>query len=516
MARPKTVRAPTTASLPNSLRIPSTTPSLVKTLGRLSRQSLLDLALQWLDDKNVQSFPPFLAQDEAERAEDNDDDDEETRPYPAAQTVEEVREVYHEMRDRKGGKREVIDRILEGDWRHGITLRQLAMADIRYIEDHPTSSHKWTALQLTRVGRGSGSKTVTDDKDLSACLPRLHASTFLKNLQREISPLVKAHYHFSRSQSLPLSFLRIFVTNSPYQYPRQSSETFTDSSRVVYVAFPDSCPFIYTSISSSPSTTTTGTKGAAGAATDTRTLRHIVRDAIPKALSRPHERYMLQGTSLTAKSLHALLALRGAGRTNAANGAFSIFADAVVEGSPLDPRPADTVSPEEYRREYTGAGAEGQEEEGQEKEIPTTTSSTDQQQQQQQRHRGTKSRVRPTDLDPDPDPETSKRRKLAVCSRFGTAGTPASAARLDRLDIRLLDPPVEQAEGDVDDDPETRQPTMTLTFSGTDVVAGLRKLAELGIVDPGRMPSWMTGEEGVSVATVRRGRRVVAENPGGG
>lgn len=508
MARPKTVRAPTTASLPNNLRIPSSTPSLVKTLGRLSRQSLLDLALQWLDDKSVQSFPPFLQRDEAERTE--NDEDEEARPYPAAQTVEEVRDVYRELQDRKGGKREVIDRILEGDWRHGITLRQLAMADIRYIEDHP-ASHKWTALQLARISSNSSKIVIDDDKDLSSCLPRLHASTFLQNLQREISPLVKAHYHISRSKSLPLSFLRIFVTNSPYQYPRQAAETFTDSARVVYVAFPDSCPFIYTSISSSPSSTT-GTKAASAAATDTRTLRHIVRDAIPKALSRPQERYMLQGISLTAKSLHALLALRGAGRTNAANGAFSIFADAVVEGSPLDPRPSDTVSPEEYRKEYAGPGAVAtaaiEEEEGKENKIPTADTGHQKQ--------GTKSRLRPAD-EQDSDPETSKRRKLAVSSRFGTAGTPVSAAPLDRLDIRLLDPTVETTEDiDDDDDMETRQPTMNLTLSGTDVVAGLRKLAELGIVDPERMPSWMTGEEGVSVAAVRRGRRILADNTSGG
>ncbi|KAL1849044.1 chromosome loss-related protein [Paecilomyces lecythidis] len=499
MARLKTVRAPTTASLPNSLRIPSTTPSLLKTLGKISRQSLLDLAFEWLDEKNVQSFPPFLERDQLERG-----DDEELNPYPAAVTVEDVRETYRELQSRKGGKREVIDRILEGDWRHGITLRQLAMADLRYVEDHPAGSHRWTALKLAPI---RGSKSSSPDSggdsssDIAACIPRFHPSTFLQNLQREISPLVKAHYHIARSKSLPLTFLRIFITDSPYQYPRQPPEIFTDASRVVYVAFPDSSPFLYTSIAAPP-----GTKTAPAAAhplaTDTRTLQHILREAIPKALSRPHERYTLEPTSLTAKSLHALLALRGPGRTNSANGAFSIFADAVLEGSPLNPRASNTVAPEEYQNE---GSSEKENEERNGSEEPSSTDTKTQQQTQTK-----KSNLRSTDS--EQDPEGSKRRKLAVHSRFGTAGTPASAAALDRLDIRLLDPPVGEDEVPDETVDSTDAPTMTLTFHGSDVVSGLRRLAELGVADPERMPSWMTGEEAVSVAAVKGGRRIVPEN----
>lgn len=504
MARPKSVRAPSAASLPNNLRIPSTTPSLAKTLGKLSRQSLLDLALLWLSEKNVRLFPPFLEQDEAEGMEDQD-----ANPYPAAQTIDEVREAYEELRGRKGGKREVIDRILEGDWRHGITLGQLAMVDLRYLDDHPTSQ-KWTALKLVPAD-----KTDRESTELSASLPRLHAVTFISNLHREISPLVKAHYYLSRSRSLPLTFLRIFVTDSPYQYPRHSPEAYIDTSRIIYVAFPDSSPFIYTSMSP-----TIGTKATASnpLMTDSRTLQRVVRDGIPKALSRPHERYVLQATSLTTKSLHALLALRGPGRTNMANGAFSIFADAVVEGTPLDPRLSNTVSPEEYR---TGRDPATDEAEGKENAPPAADNA--------QRTPGKRSSDSSSTREPDSDPQETKRRKLAVCSRFGTSGTAASSATLDRLDIRLFDPPsVEEGrsaalndkdsgeDGDENDNIEPSQPTLSLTFTGTDVIAGIRKLAEFGVIDPDRMPSWMTGEEGVSSAMVRRGKRITVSGVGKG
>lgn len=469
MARPKTISAPTPASLPNDLRIPSSTPSLVKSFGKLSRQALIDLVFLWLDPRNVHAFPPYLEQDHVDSM-----DDEETSPYPPANSVEEVRDVYYDLQDRKGGKREVIDRVLEGDWRHGITLRQIAMVDTRYIDDHP-SSLRWTALELTRAGVGDNKK-MQQPEDFAACIPRIHTSTFLNNLQMQISPLVKAHYYLARSNSLPLTFLRICVADSLYQHPRQSAETLVDSSRVMFVAFPDSCPFIYTSLS--PATPKSGTSATSATATDPRNLHRLIRESIPMALSQPQERYTLKATALTAKSLEALLALRGPGRSNAANGAFSIFADAVVEGSPLDPRPPKTVAPEEYMEKGPSNGIENE--------------------------NGAKS-------DEHSYSPVSKKRKLAVHSRFGTSGS-LSSAPLDRFDARLLDKPVPGENNNDDNTGDVTQPTVSLTFTGNDVFKGIRKLTELGIVDPARMPSWMTGEEATSVVAVHNGKRITKDS----
>ncbi|KAI2722525.1 hypothetical protein CBS147332_3454 [Penicillium roqueforti] len=477
MARPKTVRAPTTASLPNNLRIPSSTPSLTKSLGKLSRQALLDLAFIWLDDRNIASFPPYLQTDEKDGP-----DDDEALPYPAEETIEQVRQVYEDLQDRKGAKREVLERILEGDWRHGITLRQLAMADLRYMDDHPASL-RWTALELSRIDTKRKDSKKLPPTDWSSSVPRMQGATFVQGLQREISPLVKAHYHLAHSATLPLTFLRIFVLDSPYQSPRQAADVFTDSSRVIYVAFPDSCPYVYTSIAAS-----TGSKSApstSSVATDTRTLQRLVRDSIPKALSRPQERFSLQATSLAAKNLSTLLALRGPGRSTASNGAFSIFADAAIEGSPLDPRPSNTVSPGEHIRAGHSSLAEGKE-------------NTD----------GLSTKRRSSGVDTGPLSPDSKKRRLAIDSRFGTLGSSLAQAPLDRLDIRLLDKPGSSEQQDDDIDDSTSTPAVSLTFSGSDVIVGIRKLAELGIVNPERMPSWMTGEEGVSVATVRLGQRL--------
>ncbi|KAK2745922.1 hypothetical protein FQN55_005994 [Onygenales sp. PD_40] len=522
MARRTAVRAPTSASLPDTLRIPSTTPSLLKALGKLSRPSLLSLVLQWLDDKSVTAFPPYLGRNSVKNY--TEDEDDETNAYPPADSIEELRGIYEDLRGRKGGKREVIDRILEGDWRQGITLRQLAMIDVRYIEDHPVG-HRWTALQLVPIKADTDSTTTPRSQSggrdsITASLPRFHGSTFIRSLHREISPLVKAHYHISRSQKLPITFVRIFVVDSPYQQPRQSPYIYTDTTRIIYLAFPDSSPYIYSSLLSSSSSATTKPTQTA---TDTRTLRRLVKDAIPIALSRPQERYTLEPTSLTAKSLHTLLALRGPGRTNCANGAFTIFADAVAEGCPLDPRLPREVSDGLVRVDGVGDGKEnipllGQEVGGKKKKEPFQA------------------------IDPQ-TAQVAKKRKLAVNSRFGTAGLqhpvsiptethpqpqrlpkqqPIPQPALDRLSIRLLDPvspspsPITQPDASDSDDetPTTNPPVISLTLSGSHVIAGLRQLAELGVVDAARMPSWMSGEEGVSEGVVKGG--LLLRRKGGG
>ena len=514
MPRRKTIlRAPTNASLPNNLLIPSTTPSLVKTLSKLPRSTLLNLALEWLDDskKTPFFFQPFLERD-LHRPNDTNidtiDDYDETNPYPAATSVDEVKRIYHDLQERKGSKREVIDRILEGDWRQGITLRQLAMIDMRYMDEHP-SRLRWTALELTRIGMESESESnkaggIADF--FSGCLPRISMSTFLENIQLEISPLVKAHYYLSRSSSLPITFLRIFVTDSPYQYPRQSPDIFTDGSKIVYVAFPDSSPYIYTSFasfppsssSSSSSSSTGGSKAAISATvTDTRNLRRIVVEAIPKALSRPHERYTLRPTSLTTKNFSALLALRGPGRSNNANGAFSIFADAVVDGSPLDPRQANAVSPEEYiNGQYAATHT-------------STTSTWGKIKSEKGNSKSQQNNSIHDEEERDPNYSShSKKRKRTIDSRFGTTGS-FSSAPVDRLDIKMLDSPVPPSSSSSS---FIHGPALALTFAGSDVISGIRKLAELGIVDPERMPSWMTGEEAVSVASIRRGKRIIQDS----
>ncbi|KAF9637106.1 CHL4 domain-containing protein [Lasiodiplodia theobromae] len=302
----KNITVPTNAALPHTQRLPADSPDVAKTLSRLSRHSLLELVLEWLDKKNREFCEPYLAHA-------SDQDEDEDAPYSPATSDEEIVEVYKELKARKGGKREVVDRILEADWRHGITLYQLAMAETRYLLDHPNSL-RWNALQLSKVTGSGGSSTDENieviDESAATSLPRFHATTFALNLQKEVAPVTKAHYYITRVKAFGISLLRVHIHDSPYNHPLPgAASSAAEGSKSVFLVFPDGSPYVYVSLATNLGQTV-GVEG--------RSLRKVVVDAVPKALSRPHSRYALTTTSLSSRSLSTLLSLRGPGRSNAA------------------------------------------------------------------------------------------------------------------------------------------------------------------------------------------------------
>lgn len=269
----RTLSVPTNAALPHTQRMPATSPDVSKTLSRLSRQSLLELVLEWLDKKNRDYCQPFLARGP-------DDDEDGDAPYTAATSEEEVIEAYKELKARKGGKREVVDRILEGDWKHGITLYQLAMAETRYLLDHPNSL-RWNALQLSKV-TGSGGTSADDsveviDESAATSLPRFHATTFVLNLQKEVAPVTKAHYYITRVKAFGISLLRVHIHDTPYNHPLPgASSSASDGSKSVFLVFPDGSPYVYVSLATNLGQTV-GIEG--------RSLRKVVVDVSYARLS---------------------------------------------------------------------------------------------------------------------------------------------------------------------------------------------------------------------------------------
>ncbi|KAL5324705.1 hypothetical protein ACEPPN_009253 [Leptodophora sp. 'Broadleaf-Isolate-01'] len=471
------ISVPTTSALRPTQLIPATHPAVSKTLHRLSRPSLLSLVLDWLDERNQENTAPYLLS--------SDDSFDEQDTYPPASSLPALREVYTELLAKKGSKRDVVDRIVEGDWRDGISLYQLAMADMQYLYDHPTSQ-KWTALKIVRLSPSEDKKPPS--------IPRFHPATFLQNLQREVLPGVKAHYNLDRHATLPLLVLRIFILESPYNttLALQGKQKVFDSSKTFYVAFPDSSPYVYVSLAAPT---------VPGGTTDNKSLRKLMLEGIPKAFSKPRERYNLESTTLSARNLDALVEQRGGGRTNAAGGGWSVYvSDSKTTGNPLNiqqPTPETSV-PQEEPEEPTSLGMK-------------------------------RKRIS--------DASILKRRKLLAASRFGSTALPNDGKGIERLDIQIQDTfpslaPVEDEDlWNSDPSPTSNQrkrgrrstlnfeggdqeevqaegwrPDVRITFQGQHVFAGLRKLVEEGVVDGQMMPGWMTGEEGVSLGVVREGR----------
>ncbi|KIM95210.1 hypothetical protein OIDMADRAFT_134346 [Oidiodendron maius Zn] len=477
---------PTTSALPPSQFLSATHPTVHKTLSRLSRPSLLSLALDWLDEKNEDTgltTPYLLPSSSPSSALPSPDPDD---AYPPCTSLSELREIYTDLQARKGSKRDVLDRILEGDWRAGISLYQLAMADMQYLYDHP-SSQKWSALKIVPLAASDGaepgttSKSKVKEKDdaSSTKIPRFHPATFLRNLQRESLPDVKAHYNLDRHADLPLWILRVWIIDSPYDTnlaltsskSNPNSLSF-DASKTFYIAFPDAAP--------------------------------------------PRERYSLERTALSAKNLGALCERRGGGRENAAGGGWGVYcADGEgAGGGKTRDNPLNSM-----------VDAREEKEKG-EKEGRLDGEAID---------RGMKRRR-------EEDPRMMKRRKVLAQGRFGNSAMRDDGLGIERLDVRLedkfpdvnlfaeinvdnsrdnqsdkkkrrgrrsaVDMELEKAREDEGEDTEGWRPDVRITFQGTHVFAGVRELVEAGVVDGERMPGWMTGEEGVSIGVVKEGRIV--------
>lgn len=525
------ISVPTTARLPSTLRLDPTNPTVLKVFSRLSRPSLLALVLDWLDDGNAPICTPYI------RSEEDDDDDDPTDLHPPLHSLAALRELYAEMQTRKGSKREVLDRVLEGDWRHGLTLYQISMADLQYLYDHPTSQ-RWTAYRVVPLKTPTIQQAAEDDQPLqpdtdTLVVPRFHPSTFLASLQSQALPDVKAHYNFDRPRDMPLLLLRIFVMDSPYNTglvtagsggARMASAATgfrpsLDASSTIYVAFPDGSPYVYLS---KPQIS------GPAAAGEARSLRTLVAEGIPKALSRPRERFGLRPTSLTTRNLHALLHVRGSGRHNTAGGGWSIYADEKKKESPLDtvlPSPPLSEADEGDRAE--------------EKQKPKS-------------ERGMLKR--PASPHTVQLESQAKRARLVAQARFGNSAKMDDGRGVERVDIVIDDPFPDTANDSVEDTEENGEdvaearprggagrrstmdealmrarkqddgrvedegedveedaehawrPSVKLTFQGSHVFAGIRQLVEAGIINGEEMPGWLTGEEGVTIGAVRHGR----------
>ncbi|KAI9729878.1 MAG: hypothetical protein M1834_006627 [Cirrosporium novae-zelandiae] len=551
---------PTTAALPSILLFPSASPTVFRTLSRLSRPALISLALSWLHENPEVQFTcnPFLHESGQGEDEDYDEvalDGYDTGGFTPAASIEELRDIYRDFEGKKGGKREVLDRMLECDWKNGISLYQIADAESRHLLAHP-SVQRWTAVKVVRI-----TAVISEGDDIDGgstdgvekgerifeeleTLPRFHGPTFIQNLQREIAPLAKAHCYLHRAKELPLTLLRIYFTDSPYNTQNLLSSTRNsrqasslESSKTLWAAFPDGTPHIYISSSS--------TQGRA-ASGEGQNLKKVVLNALPKAFSHPEGHYELQTTSLSSKSLETLLELRGPGRAHAAAGGWNRFADGTADCSPLD-----HVLIKRKSIDY------GSSEIGEDKE---NISEGNQQGQVRNRKRGRPGLEQPI-IRNAIDEANIKRIKCIANNRFGNSGLVGDGKGLDRLEIRLEEPfpfgrsVAEVDNGDdgsanaalraggeegrsskrgrrsfldglpVDDDqPELEEhgaadnpwkPDVRLTFHGSHIFAGIRQLVESGAVDGEKMPGWMTGECGVSIGAVRHGR-IMGMNKGSG
>lgn len=130
MAPPKrkSLAAPGTP-LQNTLVLPYS-PAIRRLISRLSKDSLLVLVLTWLDATRVQTYKPNL------RSEDDDEEEEDL-------TLDSVRGVYESYRTSRNVKgKDVVERIVEREWKSGLNLIQIAELDYQCLYSS-SQSHPW-------------------------------------------------------------------------------------------------------------------------------------------------------------------------------------------------------------------------------------------------------------------------------------------------------------------------------------------------------------------------------------
>ena len=445
-----------------------------KTLSRLSRSALVSLATKWLSNPTL-FRPPYLACNrDALEAE------EEDYLYEPADDVGSLRAIYEDLKDDPATtRRDIVERMVEGDWRRGLGLHQLAMIDVQHLLENEASL-RWSALRIVpaaeegRDGDGQDETQLSKRRKMDDGLgrttqqqfPRIQPATFLKALKAEVSPLVKAHYYLHRlPKPYDLTVIRIYLTGVPFNDGRRTTgQHATDGARALYLALPNSCPYVYVAISGASSgppakrSTDKSKSAAAAAKLDVAAMKRIVLEAVPKALSRPQRRYAMESTDLSARSLKTICAMRGNGRVENCAGVFGSFAAAEADATPLEARV-------DKEQQGNGGGERG------------------------------------GDLN-----EEESDRFARVQLRFGPE---IKDVAFDRFSVRIQDIGTsprtrKRKRGGKGSLPGVEEKPVSLNLAGADVFTGLRKLAELdgAHVNLDSMPAWMTGERGVSTLAV--------------
>lgn len=453
----------TVGALSNRIVIPYS-PLLRRLLTRLSKSSLLELVFRWLDTTTVDLSPV-----------EDSEDEEDLEMYT-------VRGIYQEYEKSKRVRtKEVVERIVEHEWRSGLTLLQIAEADFRCLitypppatrfsppitvfgypdngglgkldlVDHP-SAHKWTAAVLSPLGSSSSAANPLP--------PHFYPATFAHTLQSLLRPMVAPHYFTARHPTLPLTLMRLQLHDPSTAV--SSTLAFPPAKRIFWLAFPEGAGgYVYYNIG-----------------TGADSLRDVVRQSIADAVSRAHARFELRPANLSARTLEAVAFYRGCGGGEGGMvGAWSIYLEDGADAGVL-PDHQRTVREKKVQEKKV-------EEEARDVAVAVVV-----------------------------DEAVAKRRKIAE-GRFGSGAIEGDGTALEKVEFRLDEKfPSSGDEGEGEGE-EGFRPKVMVRFEGSHVFAGIRSMVEQGVgFDGSKMPGWITGEEGVTVGTIKDGRLLKRKAPG--
>ena len=346
------ITLPSIALLRHHIRVPSSSGYLRKHLNRLSRSTLISLAQRWLSavvsSEVNQPLQKLCLNGTGPSAPAESPLDEDQAYDECAGSLEEVQEIYDDLLRKTGvSKREVVDRILEIDWRDGLSLWQIATIDTTLLLglDGSAKNGRWTALRTVcksarespvimqasqsqgKIGRHRSGRTALGEVDANSMhhphpektkqqekqdcktgittnqeassLPSLSIPALKRSLLHFLSPIAKIHITSHPLSTFPnLNLLRISSLVAPYAVAphspsAESSPLQVDDERLnelltksIWLAIPSGSPHVFVSFGNTatlPGPSTT--KDRDGGSRSIGAWRRSVLDAFAKALS---------------------------------------------------------------------------------------------------------------------------------------------------------------------------------------------------------------------------------------
>lgn len=353
--------------------------------------------------------------------------------------LDQVYDKILQLKKQKRAKRKLMDNILSNYWPQGMNLLQISQLDVQTIVDKP-STFSWVS---------STAKTSSNEKFII----NLNSQLFLQQLIKNLTNLYLSHIYVSKHPHFPLILVRIQVFDySIVPLIHSKKQKYITSRRPFFLAIPLNSPhIIHTETDQND------------------TIAQLVLQAIENCLSTSNQLIRLARDELesSVRNLETMHIFKGVSRFAESLGSWAPYADGTVDISPLgDPNKHFIVNQD---------------------------------------------KIYDDKVDNQEDKEMMIRRKIAHL-RFTGSELPLQSERIyeDDRPIRKRKLPDDQ-----DLDPESDNPyksiapvqrvqsqlvsgetLLKIRFEGNDVFAGLHELCVSGVIDPRKMPGWLTGEEG--------------------
>ncbi|KAF8982132.1 hypothetical protein BGZ46_001739 [Entomortierella lignicola] len=133
-------------------------PSLRRITNRHTKDTLIELALKWIDVHTITRIESSQDEDE----DDNMDTDSEVLVHKLSLSnyKEHLKKLYEDMRE-KSNKKAIVDRMLNVDWSTGLNSSQIADLDLAYYSQH-SSLKNWKAFKLDYGDQVSSARVSID------------------------------------------------------------------------------------------------------------------------------------------------------------------------------------------------------------------------------------------------------------------------------------------------------------------------------------------------------------------